>query len=56
MPNTTQDSMPNNSQSDIKEVVGIHLLVTRSLFACDILRRFLRRVSLVKPPFAPLRC
>src|SRR6476659_4585505 len=36
-----------------KEVVGIHVLLTRSLFACDILRRFLRRVSLAKPTSAP---
>ena len=28
-----------------KEVVGTHALPTRSLFACDILRRLLRRVS-----------
>src|SRR5580700_4629673 len=38
-----------------KEVVGIHVLLTRSLFACDILRRFLRRVSLAKPTSAPVR-
>ena len=38
-----------------KEVVGIHVLLTRSLFACDILRRLLLRVSLAKPTSAPLR-
>jgi hypothetical protein len=38
-----------------KEATEIPVLLTRSLFACDILRRFLRRVSLVKPPSAPLR-
>jgi hypothetical protein len=38
-----------------KEVVGIHALLTRSLFACDILRRFLRRVPLAKSISAPLR-
>src|ERR1700676_1519894 len=32
-----------------KEVVGIHVLLTRLLFACDILRRLLLHVSLVKP-------
>jgi len=29
-----------------KEVVGIHVLLTRSLFGGDILRRLIRRVSL----------
>jgi len=38
-----------------KEVVGTHALLTRSLFGGDILRRFLRRVSLAKPTSAPLR-
>jgi hypothetical protein len=38
-----------------KEVVGIHVLLNLSLFACDILRRFLQRVSLAKPSSAPLR-
>jgi hypothetical protein len=38
-----------------KVVVGIHVLLTRSLFVCDILRRLLLRVSLEKPTFAPLR-
>src|SRR5262249_15736722 len=38
-----------------KEVVGVHVLLTRSLFACDILRRLLLRVSLAKPTFAALR-
>jgi hypothetical protein len=39
----------------IKEVVGIHVLLRRLLFVCDILRRFLRRVSLVKSTSALLR-
>jgi hypothetical protein len=39
-----------------KEVVGIHILLTRSLFACDILRKLLGRASLAKPTSAPVRC
>ena len=35
--------------------VGIHVLLMRSLFARDILRRLLRRVSVEKPTSAPLR-
>jgi hypothetical protein len=45
--------MSYNSQ----EVVGMHVLLTRSLFACGILRKLLRRVSLAKstsPSFAVL--
>ena len=38
-----------------KEAAGIHDLLTRSLFACEILHRLLRRVSLAKPTFALLR-
>ena len=38
-----------------KEVVGIHVLLTRSLFDDGILRRLLLRVSLAKPIFAALR-
>ena len=38
-----------------KEVVGIRVLLTRSLFACDILHRLLLRVSLAKSTSAPLR-
>ena len=38
-------------QTVIKEVVGIHVLLTRSLFACDILRRLLLRVSLARSDF-----
>ena len=38
-----------------KEVVGIHDLLTRSLFGGGILRRLLLRVSLAKPTSAPLR-
>ena len=35
-----------------KEVVGIHVLPTRSLFGGDTLRKLLRRVSLAKPTSA----
>src|SRR5271165_3829960 len=38
-----------------KEAFGIHVLLMRSLLACDILRRFLRRVSPVKSTSAALR-
>ena len=38
-----------------KEVVGLHVLLTGSLFGDDILRRLLLRVSLAKPTSAPLR-
>jgi hypothetical protein len=38
-----------------QEAAGIHVLLTRSLFACDILRRFLPRVSLAKSNSAPLQ-
>jgi hypothetical protein len=38
-----------------KEVVGIHVLLTRSLFASDIPHRLLLRVSLAKSTSAPLR-
>ena len=39
----------------IKEVVGIHVLLIRSLFADGIRRRLLLRVSQAKPTSAPLR-
>jgi hypothetical protein len=39
-----------------KEVGGIHVRLTHSLFASDIPRRLLRRVSLAKPTSAPLLC
>ena len=42
-------------QAVTKEVVGVHVLLTRSLFACGILHRLLQRVSLAKPTSAPLR-
>src|SRR5271166_2606771 len=42
-------------QEVTKEVVGIHVPLTRSLFACDILRRSLLHASLAKSPSAPLR-
>jgi hypothetical protein len=38
-----------------KQVAGIHVLLTRSLFGGDILHRLLRRVSLAKSTSAPLR-
>ena len=38
-----------------KGVVGIYVLLTRSLFGGGTLRRFLRRVSLGKPTSAPLQ-
>jgi hypothetical protein len=38
-----------------KEVVGLHVLLARSLFGDGIPRRLLRRVSLAKATFAPLR-
>ena len=38
-----------------KEVVGIHVLLTRSLSGGGIPRRLLLRVSLAKPTSAPLR-
>ena len=42
-------------QAVTEEVVGIHVLLTHSLFACDILRRLLPRNSLAKPTSAPVR-
>jgi hypothetical protein len=42
-------------QAVSKEVIGIHVLPTRSLFGDGILRRLLRRVFLAKPTSAPLR-
>jgi hypothetical protein len=38
-----------------KEVVGIHVLLTRSVFGGGILHRFLQRVSLVKSTSAAVR-
>jgi len=38
-----------------KEVVGIRVFLTGSLFACDILRKLLPRVSLAKLTSAPAR-
>ena len=38
----------------LKEAVGIHVLLRRSLFGDGILRRLLPRVSLAKPTSAPL--
>jgi len=43
-------------QAVTKEVVGIHVLLTRSLFGDGILHRFLLRVSLTKPTFAEDFC
>ena len=48
--------LPAASLSLSKEVVGIHDLLTLSLFGDGILRRLLRRVSLAKPISAPLPC
>jgi hypothetical protein len=39
----------------VKEVVGNHVLLTRSLFACGIPRDFLPLVSLAKLTSAPVR-
>jgi hypothetical protein len=39
-----------------KEVVGIHVLLTRSLFGDGTPRRLLRRVSLTKSTSALLQC
>ena len=39
-----------------QEVVGIHVLLTRSLFGGGIPHRLLQRVSLAKPTSASLRC
>jgi hypothetical protein len=38
-----------------KEVVGIHILLNRLLFGCDIVRKMLPRDSLVKATSAALR-
>src|SRR6516164_7860238 len=46
---------PEPPQAVTKEVAGIHVLLTRSLFGDGIPRRLLRRVSLAKPTSAPLR-
>ena len=42
-------------QEVTKVLGGIHVLPSRSLFACDIPRRLLRPVSLAKSTSAPLR-
>jgi hypothetical protein len=42
-------------QEITKEVVGIHVLLTRLFFGGGILRMLLLRVSLAKPTSAPLR-
>src|SRR5271166_7190552 len=39
-----------------KEVIGLHLLLTRSLFGGGILHRLLPHVSLAKSTSAPLQC
>ena len=46
---------PRALQSLTKEVVGTRVLLTRSLFVCDIPRRLPGRVSLATPTSAPLR-
>jgi hypothetical protein len=42
-------------QAVTKEVIGIHVLLTRSLFDGGILRRLLLPVSVAKPTSAPVR-
>jgi hypothetical protein len=42
-------------QAVSREVVGIHVLLARSLFGGDITRNLLRRASLAKSTSAPLR-
>jgi hypothetical protein len=42
-------------QESVKEVVGIRVLLTHSLFGDGIPRRLLQRVSLAKPTSALLR-
>src|SRR5260370_33710831 len=43
-------------QTVTKEVAGIPVLLTRSLFACDIPSRLLLRFSPLKSTSAPVRC
>ena len=53
---TVTPATPNTDlQAVIKEVVGFHVLLTRSLFGAGIPRRFLQRVSLAKPTSALLQ-
>ena len=52
---TASQTLPTLQYQIVKEGAGIYLLLTRSLFACDILRRLLRRVSLAKSTSAPVR-
>jgi hypothetical protein len=47
--------LARNWSDDLKEVVGIHVLLTRSLFGDNIPRTLLLRVSLAKPTSVPLR-
>ena len=62
-PKITQNNFPSHTNllfRDFlfgvnKEAVGIHVLLTHSLFGDGILRRLLRRVSPAKPTSAPLR-
>ena len=46
---------PSALRALTKEVVGIHILLTRSFFGDNIPRRLLQPVSLEKPNSAPLR-
>ena len=48
-------SKERKPQEITKEVVGIHVLLTRSLSGDGIPRRLLRRASPVKPTSVPLR-
>ena len=51
-----QNEGPSSLKALPKEVVGIHVLLTRPLCGGGIPRRLLRRVWLAKPTSAPLRC
>src|ERR1700693_705041 len=46
---------PSALRALTKEVVGIHILLTRSFFGDNIPRRLLQPISLEKPNSAPLR-
>jgi len=49
------DAVFATSRAVTQEVVGTHVLLTRSPFGGGILRKLLLRVSLEKPTSAPLR-
>src|SRR6202008_3107913 len=52
---TASQTLPTLQYQIVKEVAGIYLLLTHSLFGGDIPHRFLRRAFLAKPTSAPLR-